>query len=158
MNTGAAAAHAEILLFVHADTRLPRAALERVRHAIDQGQVWGHFKVRLSGRRFAFRVIETLMNWRSRISRTATGDQAMFVRRDVFKMLGGFADIALMEDIELCGRLNWIGPPACLSERAVTSSRRWERRGIVRTVLLMWLLRLMYRLGVPPSRLARWYT
>lgn len=157
MNAGAALAHADILLFLHADTELPETALAGIREAFANGALWGRFNTRLSGARPAFRIIERMMNWRSRLSGIATGDQAIFVRRDVFRMLGGYAEIELMEDIELCGRLNWIGPPACLRECVVTSSRHWERRGIVRTVSLMWLLRLLYWLGVPPKRLARWY-
>lgn len=157
MNAGAASAHADIVLFLHADTELPATALARVREAFERSALWGRFDVRLSGGHAALRVIERMMNWRSRISGTATGDQAIFVRRDVFKMLGGYTEIELMEDIELCDRLKWVGRPACLRDRVVTSSRRWEQRGILRTVLLMWMLRLLYRLGVSPKRLARWY-
>jgi hypothetical protein len=121
------------------------------------GYVWGRFDVRLSGRHPAFRMIECAMNWRSRLTGVATGDQAMFVRADVFRMLGGIPDQPLMEDIELSRRLKWVGPPACLREPVVTSSRRWERNGIIRTILLMWRLRLFYGLGVSPQRLARRY-
>jgi rSAM/selenodomain-associated transferase 2 len=158
MNAGAAAATADILLFLHADTRLPPNALERVRDAIGGGHVWGRFDVRLDGARFAYRVIEWFMNRRSALTGIATGDQAIFVRRDVFESFGGYAPIALMEDIELSCRLKRRGRPARIADAATTSARRWERHGVARTVLRMWGLRLFYRVGVSPARLARWYS
>jgi len=157
MNAGAAAARADILLFLHADTRLPPNAFERVRDAIGRGHVWGRFDVRLDGARFAYRVIEGLMNRRSALTGIATGDQAIFVRRDVFESLGGYAPIALMEDIELSRRLKRRDRPARITDPVKTSARRWERYGIVRTVLHMWGLRFLYWVGVSPARLARWY-
>ncbi len=157
MNVGAAATHADILLFLHADTRLPPNAFERVRDAIGGGHVWGRFDVRLDGARFAYRVIEGFMNRRSALTGIATGDQAIFVRRDVFESLGGYAPIALMEDIELSRRLKRRGRPARLTDPVTTSVRRWERHGIVPTVLRMWGLRFLYWLGVSPAHLARWY-
>jgi rSAM/selenodomain-associated transferase 2 len=157
MNAAAGAARAQVLLFLHADTQLPRDAFARVREAVGAGRMWGHFDVRLSGRHLLFRVIERLMSWRSRISAIATGDQAMFVRADVFRLVGGFPDQPLMEDVELSRRLKWIGPPARLHPPVTTSSRRWERHGILCTVLLMWALRFLYWCGVSPVRLARWY-
>ena len=111
----------------------------------------------MSGEHFPLRVIERLMNWRSRLTGIATGDQALFVRRDVYRLLGGFAPLPLMEDVEFCARLKCVGRPACLPGPVIASSRRWEKHGIVRTVLLMWTLRLLYWLGVSPARLARWY-
>jgi hypothetical protein len=97
------------------------------------------------------------MNWRSRLTGIATGDQGIFVRRDVYRMLGGYAPLALMEDIEFSTRLKWISRPVCLPGPVLASSRRWEKYGIVRTILLMWTLRFLYWLGVSPARLARWY-
>lgn len=157
MRVGAQAAHAEVLLFLHADCVLPPNAAESIREAVGQGRLWGRFDVRLSGRHVLLRVIERLMNWRSRLTGIATGDQGLFVRRDVYDMLGGFAPLALMEDIEFCRRLKWVGKPARLPEPVTASSRRWEKNGIIRTILLMWSLRLLYWLGVSPARLTRWY-
>lgn len=157
MNAGAEAASADVLLFLHADTVLPAGACERVRDAVTRGAVWGRFDVRLSGAHPLFRVIERLMNVRSAWSGIATGDQAMFVRRDAFALLGGFAPIPLMEDIELSTRLKWVDRPYRVRTPVMTSSRRWERAGALRTVLRMWTLRALYALGVPPARLARWY-
>lgn len=157
MHAGAQTASSDVLLFLHADTTLPLDALEQIRQAIRHGELWGRFDVRLSGRHFLFRIVERLINWRSATSGIATGDQALFVRRDVYRMLNGFAPIALMEDIEFSGRLRWVGQPARLRGPVVASSRRWEERGIIRTILLMWTLRFLYWLGVSPERLARWY-
>lgn len=157
MNAGARAARGDILLFLHADTLLPPAAPALLRDAVSRGAIWGRFDVRLSGTRAAFRVIEWFMNRRSALTGIATGDQAIFVRRDAFTMLGGFAPIALMEDIELSARLKWVAPPFRIREPVLTSSRRWEQHGVVRTVLQMWLLRALYALGVSPRRLARCY-
>lgn len=158
MNAGAAAARGEVLLFLHADTLLPRDAAARVLAALAPGgALWGRFDVRLSGAHPAFRVIERAMNLRSRLTGIATGDQALFVRREVFERVGGFPAIALMEDIALSGRLRRLGRPACLRPPVVTSSRRWERQGIARTVWLMWRLRLGYFLGADPAGLARRY-
>lgn len=157
MHAGAQAAEADVLLFLHADSMLPPGAADDIRDAIGEGNTWGRFDVHLSGRHFLFRVIERLMNWRSRLTGIATGDQAIFVRRDVYRKLGGYAPLALMEDIEFSTRLKWIGRPACLPAPVIASSRRWEKHGIVRTILTMWTLRFLYWLGVSPARLARWY-
>ncbi len=157
MHAGAQVATSDVLLFLHADTVPPAEAVTRIRELVRRGHVWGRFDVRLSGRHFLFRVIERLMNWRSALSGIATGDQGLFVRRDVYRVLGGFAPLPLMEDVEFSTRLKWVGKPARLREPVITSSRRWERHGIVRTVLLMWSLRFLYWLGVSPARLARWY-
>lgn len=157
MHAGALAAEADVLLFLHADSTLPPGAADDIRDAISQGNFWGRFDVRLSGRHFLFRVIERLMNWRSRLTGIATGDQAIFVRRDVYRMLGGYAPLTLMEDIEFSARLKWVGRPACLPGPVLASSRRWEQYGVVRTVLTMWALRFLYWLGISPERLARWY-
>jgi rSAM/selenodomain-associated transferase 2 len=157
MNAGARLATGDAIVFLHADTVLPLDAKEAITRAIGNGFLWGRFDVRLSGRHFLFRAVELFMNWRSALTGIATGDQAMFVRRDVFRVAGGYADVTLMEDVELCRRLKNFGKPARITERVVTSSRRWERRGIVRTILLMWALRFSYWVGVCPRTLARWY-
>jgi len=158
MRAGAQAASADILLFFHADSRLPPGAAGDIRDAVDRGALWGRFDVRLTGRHFLYRVIERMMNWRSRLTGIATGDQGLYVRSDVYRVLGGYAPLALMEDIEFCGRLKSVGKPACLHGPVLASSRRWEQNGIVRTIILMWALRFLYWLGVSPARLARWYT
>ncbi len=119
--------------------------------------VAGRFDIRLSGQHFMLRVIEFLVNSRSRLTRISTGDQAMFVRRDIFERLGGFPDQPLMEDIELSRRLKPVGKIACLHEKVVTSSRRWETHGILRTILLMWRLRFCYWLGADPAELKQQY-
>jgi len=158
MNEGTKAAKGEILLFLHADTFLPNGA-ERM---IDQGmngkkKVWGRFDVKLAGKHPLLRIVELLMNLRSRLSGIATGDQGIFVRRELLERVGGFPDIDLMEDIALSKMLKKVDRPLCLWQRVLTSSRRWEKRGILRTVLLMWFLRLAYFYKVNPGRLARLY-
>ena len=157
MNAGAAEARSDILLFLHADTRLPPQALSHVRATIQSGHLWGRFDICLDGARPAYRVIERFMNLRSALTGIATGDQAIFVRRDAFERLGGYAPIALMEDIELSARLKRRQRPARVRAPVVTSARRWEQHGILRTMLRMWRLRLLYWLGMSPARLARWY-
>lgn len=157
MNAGAEQARGDVLLFLHADTRLPENADVLIRESLEAGRVWGRFDVRLSGKVWFLRVIETLMNWRSCLTGIATGDQAVFVLCEAFVHLGGFADIPLMEDIELSKRLKKISAPACLHTRVITSSRRWETQGILRTVLLMWWLRLAWFLGASPARLHKIY-
>lgn len=157
MNAGAAESHADVLLFLHADTRLPTGAIEEVRAAVSRGATWGRFNIRLDGEHGLFRVIEWFMNARSTLTHIATGDQAIFVRRDVFHMLDGYAPIALMEDVELCSRLKWVGKPTRIRTSVMASTRRWRAGGIVRTVMLMWGLRLLYWFGVAPTRLQRLY-
>lgn len=158
MNAGAAAARGDILLFLHADTRLPPDALDEIRQALgDPRVVAGRFDVRLAGPRAIYRAVEVLMNLRSRWTGIWTGDQAIFVRRAVFERLGGFPDIPLMEDVEFTRRLRRAGPRACLRARVTASVRKWEREGALRTILLMWALRFLYRVGVSPARLHRWY-
>ena len=156
MNAGAQACGGALLLFLHADTRLPEAADAMVRAALAV-QAWGRFDVRIDGRPLMLRVVAALMNLRSRLSGIATGDQAIFVRREVFEALGGFPDQPLMEDIELSRRLLRVSRPACLRARVRTSGRRWEQRGVWRTIALMWRLRWAYWRGVPAERLAEAY-
>jgi rSAM/selenodomain-associated transferase 2 len=153
MNAGAARASGEGLLFVHADTRLPPEADRLVCEAL-QHRLWGRFDVHIVGRHPLLGVVGWAMNLRSRLTGVATGDQAIFVRRESFV---GFPEIALMEDIAFSRRMKRLGAPACLRSRVQTSGRRWESRGVLRTIVLMWRLRLLYFLGAPPERLARLY-
>jgi len=158
MNAGAAAADGEVLLFLHADTQLPADADVAVRAALADGRrAWGRFDVRIAGRAPMLRVVAGLMNLRSRLTGIATGDQAMFVRRQLFQRVGGFPDQPLMEDIELSRRLRALAPPCCLRQRVVTSGRRWETRGVWRTIFLMWRLRWRYWRGESPQALAEAY-
>lgn len=157
MNHGANMARGEYLLFLHADTRMPSNSFEILKKYFEQNCIWGRFDLRLSGRNRLFRIVEFCINLRSRLSGVATGDQAMFVNRAIFHDLGGFPEIAIMEDIALSKKLIELSPPVCLREKVITSSRRWEQHGIGRTILLMWVLRLLYFFGVSPERLARWY-
>src|SRR5262245_36553794 len=156
MNAGAALAKADTLLFLHADTTLPPDADRLVLQGV-QERAWGHFDVWIAGRHPLLVVVAMLINWRSRLTGIATGDQAMFVTRQAFEQAGGFPDIALMEDVALSQRLKRIGPPLCLRARVVTSGRRWDQHGVLRTILLMWGLRLCYVLGREPAALARRY-
>ncbi|MGZ8309779.1 MAG: TIGR04283 family arsenosugar biosynthesis glycosyltransferase [Rhodoplanes sp.] len=158
MNAGAVAATGDVLLFLHADTRLPAEADRLVLDGLARsGRQWGRFDVRISGRHPLLRVVAALMNIRSRLTGIATGDQAMFVRRDLFERVGGFPAIPLMEDVAFSRAAKRVGEPLCLSPRAITSGRRWEQRGVMRTILLMWRLRLAYSLGAAPARLAHLY-
>lgn len=158
MNLGAALVKSDILIFLHADTQINSGQVQAVRQAmLDPAVVGGRFDIRLSGQHPAFRLIEWMINLRSRLNRISTGDQAMFVRRHVFERLGGFPDQPLMEDVALSRSLKRAGSIACLRQKVLTSSRRWEQHGIVRTVLLMWWLRLRYWLGADPAELKKYY-
>mgnify|MGYP001764077941 CR=1 FL=1 len=157
MNAGAARARGPVLLFLHADTRLPPQADVLIAQALAAGADWGRFDVRIDGRHPMLRVVAALMNLRSRCTGIATGDQAIFVRRALFEHLGGYAPQPLMEDIELSRRLKRHGRPACLRTPVHTSGRRWEQRGVWRTILLMWRLRWRYWRGESPTRLAEAY-
>jgi rSAM/selenodomain-associated transferase 2 len=153
MNAGARAARGDALVFLHADTRLPAHADELVLRALEHSS-WGRFDVRIESRHPLLKIVACAMNLRSRLTGIATGDQAIFVRRDAFP---GFPEIALMEDIAFSRLMKRRARPACLRERVRTSGRRWEARGVLRTIFLMWRLRLLYALGVAPQRLAREY-
>jgi rSAM/selenodomain-associated transferase 2 len=156
MNAGARAATGRVLLFLHADTALPEAALALIAQATEHA-AWGRFDVQIEGSSAMLPVVARLMNLRSRLTGIATGDQAIFVRRDTFEAVGGFPPQPLMEDVELSKRLRRISPPACLRAKVCTSGRRWDSRGAWRTIVLMWRLRLLYWLGVPAERLAGAY-
>ena len=148
MNAGARAATGDVLVFLHADTRLPENIF------IPESALWGRFDVEIEGRHPLLKVVACAMNLRSRLTGIATGDQAIFVRREAFP---GFPEIALMEDVAFSKAMKRRAAPACLRDTVLTSGRRWESRGVLRTVLLMWRLRLMYFLGAHPDRLAKIY-
>jgi rSAM/selenodomain-associated transferase 2 len=158
MNAGAREAVGDVLLFLHADTRLPANADRLIAAALATRRArWGRFDVTIEGRSSGLAMVAAMMNWRSRVSGIATGDQAVFVARATFESVGGFPPIALMEDIALSRRLKRVSAPACLRERVITSGRRWDRDGLLRTILTMWSLRLAYFVGVAPARLAKIY-
>jgi len=158
MNAGAARATGNVLLFLHADTRLPPASDCLVIDGLRRSRrLWGRFDVEIAGKSPLLRIVARTMNLRSRFTGIATGDQAIFVTREAFAACGGYPDIPLMEDIALSRRLKPVGPPLCLTARVITSGRRWEQRGVLRTVVLMWRLRLAYFFGADPNELARQY-
>lgn len=158
MNEGAKASCGEVLLFLHADTQLPRDATTVINRALaDHRMVGGRFDIRFDRPSMWGTIISRMMNWRSRLSGLATGDQALFVRRPLFEQMGGFADMPLMEDIEFSRRLKRKGATAALTATVTTSFRRWEQQGPLRTILLMWTLRFLYWIGVSPHTLSRWY-
>jgi rSAM/selenodomain-associated transferase 2 len=159
MNVGAHASHGNALAFVHADTVVPPTFAADIASALsDSAIVGGRFDVKLDDDALPYRIIGAMISLRSRISRTGTGDQAIFVRRAVFDRLGGFPELELCEDLEFSRRMKRAGRVACLRARVTTSARRWNRDGVLRTVLRMWLIRAMYLLGVPPARLKRMYS
>ena len=157
MNTGAANSEGPLLLFLHADTQLPEGALQQIEKGIKAGSHWGRFDVCFDQPGWVFGMIASMMNWRSRKTGIATGDQAMFVTRAAFDLVGGFDEIALMEDIAMSKKLKTIGAPLCLDSKVQTAARRWQKNGVLRTIVLMWCLRLAYWLGVSPTKLAQWY-
>jgi rSAM/selenodomain-associated transferase 2 len=158
MNAGAAQATGEVLWFVHADSQLPEQADGLIAGALACGQhCWGRFDLRISGRPWLLKVVAQLINWRSRLTGIATGDQGIFVLRSTFESIGGFAELPLMEDVELTSRLSKISQPACIRERLTTSGRRWESRGLWQTIFLMWRLRWAYWRGVPIEQIAKAY-
>lgn len=157
MNSGAELASGDVLLFLHVDTILPESALTAISSSCINDNCWGRFDVRLSSDKSVYRLIEGFINIRSRLTSIATGDQAIFIRRDLFNRFNGFPEIALMEDVALSKRLKKQAAPVCLKDRVITSSRRWETRGVIATVLLMWKLRLYYFFGVSPDKLQKMY-
>ena len=157
MNAGAAVASGEILLFLHADSFLPGNFLYHLQKFYVLDKAWGRFDVRIENEKRMFRIIEAMMNLRSRMTGICTGDQAIFMKRSVFNRVGGFALIPLMEDIEISKRLRKISKPFCINNPTLTSARRWLKGGILPTILLMWWLRLAYHFGVSPEHLAKHY-
>jgi rSAM/selenodomain-associated transferase 2 len=160
MNAGAALGAGDVFLFLHADTSLPDNADRLVEDALTQGgfeRVWGRFDLRIAGRHPLLALVARMINWRSRLTGVATGDQAIFVARRAFWGVGGFPDLPLMEDIDLSRKLKQLSRPLCIAAPALTSGRRWEYRGVLRTIVQMWRLRLAYYLGVAPARLALAY-
>ena len=156
MNNGATQSKNEILWFLHADTSLPTNVIEVIQKSLTKNN-WGRFNIKLSGSNFLFRIIEKMINLRSCISGIATGDQGIFVKRELFESIGGFSEIPLMEDVELSRKIKKISKPVCIKETLTTSSRRWEKKGILRTILLMWRLRFLYWIGVSPDKLSKLY-
>jgi rSAM/selenodomain-associated transferase 2 len=156
MNAGAAIGSGDTLLFLHADTTLPDNADQLIEPALRR-RAWGRFDVRIAGRHPLLAVVAHMINLRSRLTGIATGDQAIFVSRGAFSSVGGFPDLPLMEDIAISRRLKRLCRPFCIGTPVVTSGRRWEQNGVMRTILLMWQLRLAYYLGVEPALLARRY-
>jgi len=158
MNRGAREASGEVLLFLHADSRLPSSALNDINVALrDARYLGGRFDVQLDGAHWLLPLVGRMISYRSRISKVGTGDQGIFVRRDVFERMQGFQDIPLMEDIAFCRALKRRGDVACLRSRVVTSARRWELDGVWRTILRMWAIKLLYFAGVSPARLKQFY-
>lgn len=158
MNRGAQEARGDVLLFLHADTRLPATAFADIAAALsDPCYVGGRFDVALDGSHWMLPLVARLISYRSRVSKVGTGDQALFARRDVFRRMGGFPDIPLMEDIAFCRTLKRLGEVACLRSRVVTSARRWESDGVWRTIFRMWTLKLLYLSGISPMRLKKFY-
>jgi rSAM/selenodomain-associated transferase 2 len=158
MNVGAGQARGDVLLFLHADNRLPESADRLIADALAASRrAWGRFDVAIEGAHPMLPAIAWFMNVRSRSTGIATGDQSVFVRREAFERAGGFPSLALMEDVALSARLKAVSRPACLRARTVTSGRRWETKGVFRTLLLMWRLRLSFFFGASPERLARIY-
>lgn len=158
MNRGAAQAGGDVLLFLHADTRLPATAFTDISEALSEARyLGGRFDVVLDGAHWMLPLVGRMISYRSRLSKVGTGDQALFVRREVFQRMGGFPDIPLMEDIAFCRTLKRLGEVACLRSRVVTSARRWEVDGLWRTILRMWTLKTLYLVGVSPARLQQFY-
>jgi rSAM/selenodomain-associated transferase 2 len=156
MNLGATLGAGDVLLFLHADTALPDGADGLIAQALER-HAWGRFNLRIAGRHPFLAVVARMINWRSRWSGIATGDQAMFMTRAAFEAVGGFPDLPLMEDVALSQKLKRLGPPFCIATPAITSDRRWEYNGVFRTIFLMWRLRLAYYLGAAPAYLASRY-
>lgn len=156
MNAGAELATGDVLLFLHADTQLPNHAIADITSAVRQA-AWGRFDVRLDSSAWMLKVVSQMINWRSRLSGIATGDQAIFIKKPLFEQLGGYPQQPLMEDIELCKRLKAIGKPACLRSKVITSARRWQQYGTWRTIGLMWHLRFDYWRGVSADNIKQRY-
>jgi len=158
MNAGAHRVNGDVLLFLHADTRLPPSAFDDIRAALkDPRCVGGRFDIELAGDQWLLKIIGKMISLRSRLTKVATGDQALFIRRVVFDAIGGYPDVPLMEDLALSRAMKRLGKIACLKSRVITSGRRWEAEGVWRTIFKMWMLKSLYLLGVSPVRLKRYY-
>ena len=157
MNAGADYASGDVLVFLHADTFLPQDALNQIADTMKTDRQWGRFDVELKGSHFMLKIVAFFMNWRSRLSGIATGDQVIFVDKLLFEAVGRYPAIAIMEDVALSKKLKLISSPACLYAKVSTSGRRWEQFGVFKTILLMWRLRLGYFLGEDPQVLAKLY-
>ena len=157
MNAGAKVAVGENLLFLHADTYLPNTSIYQLEKFSETLFLWGRFDVRLNNSAWPYKIISWFINKRSRLTAISTGDQAIFVRRNVFEQIKGYKQQPLMEDIDLSKRLKLISKPVCLKSRVLTSARKWEKDGLIKTVLLMWRLRLLYALGSNPDKLVKRY-
>jgi len=159
MNAGVSQATGDVYWFLHSDTIIPRDADKLIQLSLTKNKQWGRFNIRLSGKNIIFRVIEFMMNVRSCMTGIATGDQGIFVKHAAFTKISGYKSISLMEDIDISSRLlAMFGRPACIKSRLITSSRRWEKQGIVKTMVLMWRLRLAYFFGANPDKLAKRYS
>lgn len=154
MNTGAKHARGKMLIFLHADTFLPEQALK----LIPLSHLWGRFDIQLQGQSRLLIIISIFMNWRSRLTGISTGDQTLFINKTLFDKVNGYSDIALMEDIDLCSKLKKLIPPLCLKAKVTSSARRWEKFGLLKTVLLMWSLRLRFFFGETPEKLSILYS
>lgn len=157
MNAGADSLRADIYWFIHADCLPPEDAIEKIRQAMGKNHSWGRFDVRLAGRYWVYRLIGNMMNWRSCITGIATGDQGIFVLSSLFRRVGGFPGQPLMEDIEICRRLRKQERPVCIKEKILVSSRRWQKNGVFKTIMLMWMLRLRYFFGQDAGQLYKIY-
>jgi rSAM/selenodomain-associated transferase 2 len=157
MNNGAAHANGEVLIFLHADTSLPDAGVELISQAITDKRQWGRFDIKLKGSHLMLTVVAWFMNCRSRLTGVATGDQAIFITKSLFESVGRYPAIPLMEDVALCKILKKMSPPLCLKAKVTSSGRRWEKFGVIKTILLMWNLRLRYYFGTDPRLLAVLY-
>ncbi|MBL4682329.1 MAG: TIGR04283 family arsenosugar biosynthesis glycosyltransferase [Pseudomonadales bacterium] len=158
MNLGAEAATNNTLLFLHVDSFPPTDFKSFITSGLEHsGKSWGRFNVKLSGQQWLLRIVSSMMNWRSAMTGICTGDQGLFMTKAVFDAIDGFPDIPLMEDVEISRRLNTLSKPLVIKTELATSSRRWEKEGIVRTILLMWQLRALYFFGVSPAKLALRY-
>ena len=156
MNAGALNANGNNLFFLHIDSILPEEICDEL-SLFDSQNIWGFCRIRLSGKHCLFRLIETMMNLRSRITFIATGDQGLIISKVLFEKIGGYPSIDLMEDVEICKCLKRLSNPVVINSEIETSSRRWEERGIIKTIILMWYLRLLYFFGVSPKRLVKIY-
>ena len=156
MNRGALEASGHYILFLHADS-MPSVDADTLQRYLADTPAWGFCRVRIDGNSSVFRLISFFMNWRSRLTRVATGDQMLFINRDLLQRVGGFDEIPLMEDVAFSKRLRALASPRVITEPVTTSSRRWQKAGVLRTVLQMWCLRLAYFFGVSPQRLWRYY-